>query len=304
MKNCIICNSPKLIKIPGKIVPFLMHRMKIEGSDQTDLNKCANCHFFYYSFRPSDKQMENYYFDYWGENYQKERHSFEPRFTKEFCEVLKNHDLIDNQFSKNQKYRLSTTLKNLKIDLSKISSILDYGGNDGKNMNISEFENIKKYVYDIGKIKVIENITNISNQPFEQIKENFDLVLCQHLLEHVSYPLREMEKIFYSLKKGGYLYFEVPQGNRADNLFNLKRDIASYIFPWYRKYLSKLFFKKNDFYIMHEHINYFNKKSIKALCKESGLKIIKCFESEIIMRDKNNDLVFKTKIVYGMAKKI
>ena len=55
---------------------------------------------------------------------------------------------------------------------------------------------------------------------------------------------------------------------------------------------------------MHEHINYFNKKSIKALCKESGLKIIKCFESEIIMRDKNNDLVFKTKIVYGMAKKI
>ena len=155
-----------------------------------------------------------------------------------------------------------------------------------------------------GKISELENITNVSNQPFEQIKEKFDLVLCQHLLEHVSYPLREMEKIFYSLKKGGYLYFEVPQGNRADNLFNLKRDIASYIFPWYRKYLSKLFFKKNDFYIMHEHINYFNKKSIKALCKESGLKIIKCFESEIIMRDKNNDLVFKTKIVYGMAKKI
>ena len=38
-----------------------------------------------------------------------------------------------------------------------------------KNMNISEFENIKKYVYDIGKIKVIENITNISNQPFEHL---------------------------------------------------------------------------------------------------------------------------------------
>ena len=106
------------------------------------------------------------------------------------------------------------------------------------------------------------------------------------------------------LKKGGYFYFEMPQGNRADALFNVKRNLMSYLFSWYRKYLKKLFFKKNDFYIMHEHINYFNKKSVKSLCKNSGLKFIKCFESQLELKTADNKSNWKSKIIYGMAKKI
>ena len=55
---------------------------------------------------------------------------------------------------------------------------------------------------------------------------------------------------------------------------------------------------------MHEHINYFNKKSIEALCKKSGLKFIKCFESDIELFTKDNKLSWKSGVVYGMAKKI
>jgi SAM-dependent methyltransferase len=304
MENCIICNSKKLIKIPGKIVPFLMHRMKIEGTDKTDLNKCANCNFFFYSYRPSDQQMKDYYFDYWGESYQKDREAFEPYYNKEFCNVIISEDISNINFSESEKLRLLNTLKELKIDMNKIESLLDYGGHNGKNINIPEFQNLKKYVYDISGEEVLENITNVTNFSSEELKEKYDLIICQHLLEHVSYPLNEMKNIFHMLKKGGYFYFEMPQGNRADALFNVKRNLMSYLFSWYRKYLKKLFFKKNDFYIMHEHINYFNKKSVKALCKNSGLKFIKSFESQLELKTADNKSNWKSKIIYGMAKKI
>ena len=304
MENCIICNSKKLIKIPGSIVPFLMHRMKIEGTDKTDLNKCANCNFFFYSYRPSDQQMKDFYSNYWGESYQKDRELLEPYFTKEFCESFRSKDNSRNNFSDSGKQRLLSTFKKLKIDINKIASVLDYGGYDGKNINIPEFQNLKKYVYDISGEEVLENITNVTNFSDEELREKSDLVISQHLLEHVSYPLNEMKKIFHMLKKGGYFYFEVPQGNRADALFNAKRNIMSYLFLWHRKYLTKLFFKKNDFYVMHEHINYFNKKSVKALCKSSGLKFIKCFEGELELKTADNKSSWKSGIVYGMAKKI
>ena len=304
MENCIICNSKKLIKIPGVIVPFLMHRMKIEGTDKTDLNKCANCNFFFYSYRPSDQQMKDYYFDYWGESYQKDRETHEPYFTKEFCKVFRSEDNSSFNFAESEKQRLLNTFKKLKIDINKIASVLDYGGYDGKNINIPEFQNLKKYVYDISGEEVLENITNVTNFSHEELREKSDLIICQHLLEHVSYPLNEMKKIFHMLKKGGYFYFEIPQGNRADTLFDTKRNIMSYLFWWYRKYLTKLFFKKNDFYVMHEHINYFNKKSIEALCKKSGLKFIKCFEGELELKTAENKSSWKSGIVYGMAKKI
>ena len=50
---------------------------------------------------------------------------------------------------------------------------------------------------------------DICNLPFED--ESFDVILCNHVLEHIPDDKKAMEELYRILKKGGWGVFQIPQ---------------------------------------------------------------------------------------------
>ena len=57
---------------------------------------------------------------------------------------------------------------------------------------------------------------DICNLPFED--NSFDVIFCNHVLEHIPEDTKAMQELFRVMKKGGFGIFQVPQ--------DLKRDIT------------------------------------------------------------------------------
>ena len=51
------------------------------------------------------------------------------------------------------------------------------------------------------------------NLPFEE--EQFDLILCNHVLEHIEDDLKAMQELFRVLKRGGTLIAQVPMDENS-----------------------------------------------------------------------------------------
>lgn len=79
----------------------------------------------------------------------------------------------------------------------------------------------------------------------------FDAVICQHLIEHLLYPMDLIEGIKSVLKPGGRLYLETPNWTRLYAPF-------SDIWFW------------NDY----THIRPYAKKTLHRLFNESGLRVL------------------------------
>jgi len=95
--------------------------------------------------------------------------------------------------------------------------------------------------------------------------QKFDLIYCNHVLEHLPYPDRVLEKCRKFMKENSLLVMEVPYEFRNLGYF----------------YYS-LFRKKNLIEIYEKpvgHIYFFSPRTIKRLLRKSGFRIIKfsCF---------------------------
>ncbi len=110
------------------------------------------------------------------------------------------------------------------------------GWGDGGNNPFKNNKNTKIFVFDISKVNTIKGINKISYK--EACKNKFDLIICSHVLEHVSYPRKLLKNIY--------------------KIMNIKDSNA-------------LLINKKHW---HEHINFFSKDSIKAMLIKSNLKLI------------------------------
>ena len=54
---------------------------------------------------------------------------------------------------------------------------------------------------------------DLCNLPFEE--EQFDLILCNHVLEHIEDDIKAMQELFRVLKKGGTLIAQVPMDENS-----------------------------------------------------------------------------------------
>lgn len=119
---------------------------------------------------------------------------------------------------------------------------------------------------------------DICNLPFKS--NEFDVILCNHVLEHIPDDTKAMQELFRVLKPGGFGVFQIPQDlNREktfeDNSITDKKERAK-IFGQYdhvRVYGLDYFEKLRSIGFKVEEINYtavLSEKEIKKYCLAKG----------------------------------
>lgn len=267
--SCPICNNPNTNEHEAMFCDFIAGRVFDGKNQQFNIIKCPNCGFSYFEYRFSEEEAKKLYSNYRDENYQKQRQKHECWYTKEINDQIgKNPTEI-----KNRNANLTKILeKNLKP--SKVKSVLDFGGDKGQFIP-EILKDASKFVYDISGIETVAGTTSLSS--LDECKKNkYDLILCSHVLEHVTNPNEILDDIKSLMGKGQYLYVELPFDS-----------------PFYKKTFSNLQFLLNKYYnwgnlikhfinskkygnkhLMSEHINYFTPESINILLKNKGFKIL------------------------------
>lgn len=113
---------------------------------------------------------------------------------------------------------------------------------------------IKQYVG--GKVHKI----NFSSEAVpEHMAGRYDLVMCMHLLEHLTDPYVYLQNIKPLVTKGGKFLFEVPNHNT---------------------YLRELSKEYESFFYCYEHVSNYDENSLKYLLQRAGYKIDKIYTKE------------------------
>ena len=98
-------------------------------------------------------------------------------------------------------------------------------------------------------------------------QNEYDLVVCSNLLEHVPYPQSVLAEIKFVMSRNSVLYIEVPLEKIVEEN-NLNQELLSKKRHW------------------HEHINFFSQRSLEELIANVGMHILS-FRIEKIWLEKN-----------------
>ncbi|KKQ95704.1 MAG: Methylase involved in ubiquinone/menaquinone biosynthesis [Candidatus Woesebacteria bacterium GW2011_GWB1_43_14] len=138
--------------------------------------------------------------------------------------------------------------------------VLDIGASTGTMLQIFKFHG-----WDVWGVEPSNSAEGLSekgikctNSTFEKAKlptNYFDVVIINHVLEHVENPVSFLEKVNEVLKKDGIVYVDVPN---FDSLISMIRGKN-----W--KYLSP-----------GEHLYHFTPKTLENTLKRAGFEIIWC----------------------------
>ncbi len=252
--KCIICGSANLYKRKAFIASFLIERMFNNEVQNAELLICKNCGMHFFKPRPLEDHINRHYKDYMKESYLLHRQKFE----NGFYDLRKNFE--DNILHKEIILRKDYLKKilNKHADISNIKNVLDYGGDKGQYI-IDELADADKFVYEISGVKTINGIQSI-NKIEDLKKHKWDLIMCSHVLEHLSCPVDAIKLFSSILNQDGLLYIEAPLD--LPRVLNIKYEIKRLIKPSFL------------YPVMHEHINYFQPKSFKKMLELNGFKVL------------------------------
>jgi hypothetical protein len=235
-------------------LPILRKIFKFRSRAVVDIRICRDCKFVGPDYGYEQNQLSGLYLDYRSESYNRERINFEPSYAS-----LK--DLIGKSAEE-----VSARLGNVSrliakhVDVNSIRNVLDWGGGEGKFVP-AELRKKSVWILDISTEKLINSeFVRVDEIPANTL---FDFVQICHVLEHVASPYDLMVSILPHIKSGGYIYIEVPK-DRSDQDIERLLDARSAVM-----------------HTIHEHLNLFTAKSIKALGKTLNLRVLSSEEVEM-----------------------
>lgn len=243
LNKCPICASDKLIRWGKK---YITRRKKplnlVDSEDQfllTRLNKksltrsisfCCSCAFSFQNPSYSEQELSNIY-----KSEGKSPRQFYEAAGKSVTQLWESPQAIHNREKRKAYYASIITRFNC-------TSVLDYGGGTGTNLTHSLLKNTKRFVFDFGR-----DDNNYENgiTPLKELDKNtlFDFIICTHVLEHDSDPVKTCKTFQQLIKPKGHLLLEVP-------------------FEFPERILSR---RPGTIW----HINYFTRKTILEIAKLS-----------------------------------
>jgi len=264
-QKCICCDSEQLKQMPAVLLPFISHRVfdwaPVEIDDSWDLGRygikngmayslcnslqCVQCDHLFLDIRFNDEEMSKLYDGYREEEYIKLRDLYE-----------------DGYRQRNQKLNLGYNyVRDIEAFLlphvgrANGLAILDWGGDTGKNTPFHN-KNNKLHIYDISDRPVIGEAQKVDKVAAQS--SQYDLVVCSNVLEHVPYPSSVLKEIREAMSTDTILYIELPY----ENLVRRAEERSS---------LGDLYTTKRHW---HEHINFFNARSIEKILYKMNFEIL------------------------------
>jgi SAM-dependent methyltransferase len=227
--------------------------------------------------------MKAIYTDYRVAAYLSLRRKYEPWFNEKEANV----NVVNKVFINSRKDFMKKATSAVGINMAKIISILDFGGDLGQF--IPDEISGNRYLLDpsyTGKEK--QNSDVIRVKTLLDVPEKLEFVMNCHTIEHLPDFQDAVVEIHSSLKEGGYFYLEVPLDYFKTSIFQ-----KSKLYGKYLKLLvnSRRLFTLVDFLTgvcrqffgvipalgivkQSEHINYFDLNSATTLLDKCGFKIL------------------------------
>lgn len=247
--SCIVCGYDKTMQAGAEFVPFLQERMFRGKKKETAIVHCTYCGMYYAKYRPTDDEMNLLYFGYRNYEYQKMRQKYEPTYTVEF-----NNSLSDPKDESGRRAAIYDFISS-KIDINSIDTVLDFGGDRGQFIP-DEFSSKRRVVYEISGVQVMDGIELVTDKKMlNQI--NPELILCNMVMEHVSDIKLYFDNLVSLMKKGSFLYIEVPNEHWCVD---------------------------QEYVRFHEHINFFADKTFSVLASQSNIEVIKLDHDSTVIR--------------------
>jgi SAM-dependent methyltransferase len=229
--QCIVCGTHRIERTGGGIAPFLAHRCRIDPSVRIGRVWCPRCDLLFFDQRLDEEEARRLYSGYRDDAYVEERSRFEPGYAERHPHCVDLH----HEIQQNRIIDLKADFAALEIPLGRV---LDFGGGDGW---------LTRNAFPRGDIVVFDLADGAAAPP----RGGFDLVVCAHVLEHVSFPLPFLQEVMSFMKPGGLLYLEVPgPGQRPPGAA-----VFDYMGP-----------------LMHEHVSFFSGRAVLRLVQRCGLQ--------------------------------
>ena len=185
------------------------------------------------------------------------------------------------------------------IDGKSFRKFLPYGyGNQRKKLKVLHIAPEQCFLDLFKKQKNLEYITSDLESPIADVKadicdlpfkENeFDVVFCNHVLEHIPDDTKAMQELYRVMKKGGFGVFQIPQDLSRDVTFEdnsiTDKDERAKIFGQYdhvRVYGKDYFNKLRSVGFKVDEVDYTKKidaKQIERFCLMKGEILPICYK--------------------------
>ena len=158
-----------------------------------------------------------------------------------------------------QRLKKGPRIFNFVKDIIKPKKVLDVGCGAGGIISVFKDKGCEVLGIDFDE-KFLECAKNfkipVLRGSINQLDENkkFDLIILNHVLEHIVYPVEFLEKVLKYLNPNGILYIEVPSLEHVRN-GGYKYDLLLY---W-----------------QNAHTIHFNNQTLALVCKRAGLEAVK-----------------------------
>jgi hypothetical protein len=240
--SCIVCGSNQVSKFKGEMFPFVVDRMTGKSGSDTQCWSihCPICDYHGTNLRFNLEEESRYYKEYMSGEYLTHRIAYEGQSVQSHAEYQQEQGILENR--KKEIYEFVKDFANENT----VDSLLDYGGNHGEGIP-DQFAHARCYVLETEIREHNKKITYIGK---DDICEPMDLIICSHVLEHVSDINYHMKKMRNMLKLKKFLYVEVPNERTAQSM---------------------------DGRMFHEHINMFSQQNLEFLFDLHNFDIVRKF---------------------------
>lgn len=267
VSTCPVCSSNEFRKtVPGIVAPFLARRIWNRGAFQVDLNCCNVCDFIFFNPRLDPGEEARLYKGYRDAEYLRARHAVEPWYTERFNAEFMEPDLL--------RRRKAVLVEILSRNVPSHGScrILDFGGSHGELVK-DLLPNSAAYVYDISNVAPLDGVTPCSGLA-ECRRHEFDLIVCSNVFEHVGSPRAIFEQIREIAAPKTLLWIEVPHESPFKWNRRMRRLAQEAMLLAFRPRVGLSTLKPGMLHWMHEHINFFNTRSLQALLRNGGCEVL------------------------------
>ncbi len=290
---CPLCGNAKCTSHWACVSRFLRERMfENRVPKGCHLQHCDLCDFYFFNIRPDDSEMQRFYRGYRDNEYQRQREKYEANYTAEFNVSLGTHPVeIANRIA-----IMESVLE--RNDVSFEVDVLDFGGNEGRL--IPETITGTKYCYDLSDNATVFGIKKLAERELKHY--SYGLIMLQHVLEHISYPVQFLrDNIVTLMEDESYLYIELPyEVELVQQLLHKNRKLYYALKNRFKLYRPDWLFPSLPFTSgpeFHEHLNGFSLASSPSLLTGAGLEAV---DSQIMELDAG---WCQAKILYCLARK-